>query len=182
MQLSTKLKVVGLGDNNGGVNRHLYIRCAERMLFSIPEGEEVDYVRLDIETRFYDPEYERAIRQKKLDLIYFLDDIRLYLDRPISQCIDILIDIEQRLARTQMVGDVRHIMGLEQDVLFLSDLLLTEGAFLQMKLTPAEYAQLAQSAPHMTVPADLSAYLQGFKDLSVAFRKDADRLLGYSFE
>jgi hypothetical protein len=180
--LSTKLKVVGLGVNDDGDNRHLYIRCAERMLFSVPEGEEIDYVRLDIETRFYDAEYERAIRQKKLDLIYFLDDIRLYLQRPISQCIDILIDIEQRLSRAQMVGDRRHIIGLEQEVLCLSDLLLTEGAFLQMRLAPAEYAALAQKAPHMKVPADLSSYLHELKVLSQAFHKDADLLLEYALE
>jgi hypothetical protein len=175
--MSTKLKVIGIGDKDDGVNGGVYIRYAESILFSIPPGEEVDYVRLDIETRFYDPAYEKAIRKKNLNLIYFLDDIRQHLDLPSSQCIDILIDIERRLSRSQMVGAVHHIVDLDQDILCLSDLLQAECTFLQMKLSAEDYAALSHQVPHLGVPGDLASFLLELKRLSEVFRGDADHLI-----
>jgi hypothetical protein len=174
--MSTKLKVIGLGDNGCGLRRDQYIRYAESMLFSAPSDEEIDYVRLDVETPFYDPVYERAIRKKNLNLIYFLDDIRQHLDLPSSQCIDILIDIERRLSRSQMVGAVHHIVDLDRDVRFLSDLLQAEYTFLQTKLLAEDYLALSEKVPHLGVPGDLASYLQELKRLSEVFHGDADHL------
>lgn len=175
--MSTKLKVLGLDENFAGAGHRHYIRYAEGMLFSISADEDVDYVRLDVETRFYDPAYERAIRKTSLNLIYFLDDIRQHLDLPGSQCIDILIDIERRLSRSQMVGAVHHIIDLDRDVMFLSDLLQAEYLFLKMKLPADDYAALIAKVPHLGLPADLFLFLLELKRLSDVFRGDAEYLV-----
>lgn len=177
VRMSTKLKVLGLDENFAGISHKHYIRYVESMLFSTPLDEDVDYVRLDVETRFYDPVYERTIRKKNLNLVYFLDDIRQHLDMPGSQCIDILIDIERRLSRSQMVGAVHYINDLDRDVMFLSDLLQAECTFLKMKLSAVDYAALTEKVPHLGVPADLASFLLELKRLSDVFRGDADHLM-----
>jgi hypothetical protein len=154
-------------------NIKTYIKVTESVLFCTPEDNSLDYSKLDVESSTYDVTYEKKTRRKELNLIYFLEEIRLFAGFPQGKCITMLSDIERRLFSSQfyrlLIFDYQLDSMLEELLVF-ADLVEEESDFIEREVSESVYLKISAQMQVLHPPISKGLFVYELRILANSLR------------